>query len=99
RGRPGGVWAKSQANHWILDGTRQRWAVAPVTNPRTGARNHPGKDYQCRCTATPVVDHLLGDDETPQVATPPPRRPPPPTPSPPPTQADTQATEEEVVRE
>lgn len=60
RGNPSGKWAKSQSNHFILDGSRQSWLVAPVTNPVTGARNHPGQDYQCRCTATPIVDHLLG---------------------------------------
>lgn len=59
RGRPGGKWANSQADHWSLDGTRQSWLSPPVTNPETGERNHPGEDYQCRCTATPVVDHLL----------------------------------------
>ncbi|MCK4717646.1 MAG: minor capsid protein, partial [Thermoplasmata archaeon] len=58
RGRPGGP--KSDADHWALEGTRQSWLVAPVTNPKTGERNHPGMDYQCRCTATPIVDHLLG---------------------------------------
>jgi hypothetical protein len=79
RGRPGGKWAKSQANHWDLDGTRQSWLVPPVTNPVTGARNHPGQDYQCRCTATPIVDHLLtGEGEKvpagPRVEDPPPVR-------------------------
>lgn len=59
RGRPGGKWAKSQSDHWSLDGTRQSWLVEPITNPVTGERNHPGRDYQCRCTATPIVDHLL----------------------------------------
>jgi len=59
RGRPGGKWEKSKANHWVLDGTRQLWLVAPVTNPDTGDTNHPGQDYQCRCTATPVIDRLL----------------------------------------
>mgnify|MGYP001616689193 CR=1 FL=1 len=60
RGRPGGKWEDSDADHWVLEGTRQSWTNPPVTNPKTGARNHPGEDYQCRCTATPVVDDLLG---------------------------------------
>jgi SPP1 gp7 family putative phage head morphogenesis protein len=66
RGRPGGKWADSDSDHWSLDGTVQEWTNPPITNPKTGARNHPGEDYQCRCTATPVVDDILGppiDDE------------------------------------
>lgn len=59
RGRPGGKWAKADSNHWRLEGTRQSWLVPPITNPKTGARNHPGRDFQCRCTATPIVDQLL----------------------------------------
>lgn len=60
RGRPGGVWAKSDSDHWSLDGQTCDWANPPITNPKTGARNHPGEDYQCRCTATPLVDDILG---------------------------------------
>lgn len=85
RGRPGGVWAKSQADHWALDGTRQRWAVAPITNPVTGARNHPGEDFQCRCVALPDVERVLGGDVRP--TGPAPEQPPPvvlPEPLPPP---------------
>lgn len=59
RGRPGGKWAKSQSDHWVLDGTRQTWLSPPVTNPVRGERNHPGRDYQCRCIAFPVTDDLL----------------------------------------
>jgi SPP1 gp7 family putative phage head morphogenesis protein len=61
RGRPGGLWEKAQSDHWILDGTRQDWIHAPVTNRVKGFRNHPGKDYQCRCIASPDVEALLGD--------------------------------------
>lgn len=60
RGRPGGTWEKSESNHWRLDGTRQLWTVPPITNPRRGIRNHPGKDYQCRCIAAPDTEALLG---------------------------------------
>jgi SPP1 gp7 family putative phage head morphogenesis protein len=63
RGRPGGKWANSAANHWALDGKVFSYADPPVTNPRTGERNHPGQDYQCRCIAVPNTDELLGLDE------------------------------------
>ena len=60
RGRPGGTWEKSESNHWRLHNTRQSWLVAPITNPKRGIRNHPGKDYQCRCIAAPDTEALLG---------------------------------------
>lgn len=44
--------------HRDLDGSEQSWAVPPVTS-KDGRRNHPGQDYQCRCTATPVLDDVL----------------------------------------
>lgn len=90
RGRPGGKWARSQANHWVLDGTRQLWVRPPVTNPVTGAQNHPGKDFRCRCIAFPLVDDILNAASTPSAPrtpmeslTPPPpvRSPLPPTPA------------------
>jgi hypothetical protein len=56
RGRPGGVWAKNASNHWVLRNTIQSWDAPPVTNPKTGARNHPGHDYQCRCSAYPLFE-------------------------------------------
>jgi SPP1 gp7 family putative phage head morphogenesis protein len=55
RGKPGGKWADTESDHWSLDGTRQSWLSPPVTNPSTGARNHPGRDFQCRCVAIPVI--------------------------------------------
>lgn len=60
RGRPGGKWANSDGNHWVLDGTRQRWDAPPVVNPKRGDRAHPGQDYQCRCTATPIIPGFEG---------------------------------------
>lgn len=42
--------------HRELDGTRQSYAAPPVVNPRTGRRENPGRDYQCRCTAEPVIE-------------------------------------------
>ncbi len=56
RGRPGGRWANNASNHWVLHDTIQTWDLAPITNPNTGDRNHPGHDYQCRCSAYPLFD-------------------------------------------
>lgn len=41
-------------DHKRLDNTTQRWDNPPVTNLKTGARNHAGEDYNCRCYAQPV---------------------------------------------
>lgn len=43
--------------HSELDGTRQRWDTPPVSSD-DGRTNHPGEDYQCRCTASPVIPAL-----------------------------------------
>jgi SPP1 gp7 family putative phage head morphogenesis protein len=55
------VWTTSQdervrPDHAELDGTVQAWDDPPVVDQRTGRRGHPGFDYQCRCTAVPVLD-------------------------------------------
>ncbi len=60
RGRPGGKWADAQSNHWRLHGQRFKYNQPPVTNPVKGIRLNPGRDFQCRCTATPVLDHIFG---------------------------------------
>ena len=49
-------------SHQELDGSVQEWATAPVTND-DGDENHPGEDYQCRCTAEPNLDELDLDQE------------------------------------
>lgn len=41
--------------HRELDGTRHPYASPPVVDLRSGRRAHPGGDYQCRCTAEPVI--------------------------------------------
>jgi len=51
-------WSTSQDervrdDHRDLDTTVHRWDTPPVTDQRTGATNHPGGDYQCRCVAKP----------------------------------------------
>lgn len=45
--------------HKQLDGKIIRWDDPPVVDERTGRRAHAGQDFQCRCTAVPVVDKLL----------------------------------------
>jgi SPP1 gp7 family putative phage head morphogenesis protein len=42
--------------HKALEGTRHRYDDPPVVDPKTGRRAHPGQDYQCRCTADPVIE-------------------------------------------
>ena len=39
--------------HWRLNGTRQSWDAPPEVS-EDGRREHPGGDYQCRCTAVPL---------------------------------------------
>lgn len=55
------VWSSSRDErvreiHAGLDGFVQAWNDPPITS-EDGARNHPGEDYQCRCTAIPVLDN------------------------------------------
>ncbi len=55
------VWTTSQdervrPDHADLDGTVQAWDDPPIVDQRTGRRGHPGFDFQCRCTAVPVLD-------------------------------------------
>lgn len=57
RGLPGGK--NPHGHHHQLEGTRQSWNEPPVVDLRTGRREHPGKDYQCRCVAIPDTEDLL----------------------------------------
>jgi hypothetical protein len=34
-------------DHWVLNGTKQKWSEPPITNEKTKARNHPGCDFNC----------------------------------------------------
>lgn len=48
-------------DHDKLDDKRFKWASPPVTvrtGRRSGERNNPGGDIQCRCWAEPVLDKL-----------------------------------------
>jgi SPP1 gp7 family putative phage head morphogenesis protein len=70
RGRPGGKYPKARPTHWALEGMMCRWDDATVYSDDGGATwkkrssigavtLHPGMDFQCRCTAEPVLDDLL----------------------------------------
>lgn len=47
--------------HRALNGKRFRYDDPPVVDAKRGRREHPGGDYQCRCTAEPVIPGF--DDE------------------------------------
>ena len=56
------VWTTSgdervRETHAELDGSRQRWDTPPVVS-EDGRTGHPGDDFQCRCTAFPVLPEL-----------------------------------------
>ena len=42
-------------DHRALNGKRFRYDSPPITNTKTGDRNNPGQDIQCRCVAIPVI--------------------------------------------
>ena len=65
------VWTTSldervREDHAALDGSVQSWDDPPIVDKRTGRREHPGRDFQCRCTAVPILDE--DDVADPQVA-------------------------------
>lgn len=42
--------------HRLLDGTRHSWnQQPPVVDLKTGRRDHPGRDFRCRCQAIAIV--------------------------------------------
>lgn len=41
--------------HKDLNGTQHSWDDPPVIDKK-GRKGHPGSDYQCRCTARPIID-------------------------------------------
>ena len=56
------IWATSRdarvrPSHAILDGKKFRWDKPPAVG-------HPGEDYECRCSAIPVMDKFFGEGET-----------------------------------
>jgi SPP1 gp7 family putative phage head morphogenesis protein len=50
------VKGRGDPDHAHLEGLTFSWDEPPVTCERTGDRNHPGQDYQCRCVAVPVLE-------------------------------------------
>lgn len=55
------VWTTSndervREDHAALDGQVIEWASPPIVDRRTGRRAHAGEDFQCRCTADPILD-------------------------------------------
>jgi SPP1 gp7 family putative phage head morphogenesis protein len=55
------VWSTShdervRADHRGLNGKTFAWDSPPVSNRKSGARNHPGEDFRCRCVAIPVLE-------------------------------------------
>lgn len=62
------VWTTSEDErvrpaHEELDGTTQNWNAPPVISD-DGRTGHPGDDYQCRCTAFPVIPALDDQDDS-----------------------------------
>lgn len=54
------VWKTKRDNrvrhdHRELEGKTFRWDDPPITNQRTGDRNHPGEDINCRCVPLNII--------------------------------------------
>lgn len=54
------VWSTSsdervRKSHRDLDGQRFKYSEPPIVDVRTGRRENPGRDFQCRCVAVPVL--------------------------------------------
>jgi SPP1 gp7 family putative phage head morphogenesis protein len=48
--------ARVRHDHHDLNGKVFRFDSPPVSNKKTGARNNPGQDFNCRCVAIPLVE-------------------------------------------
>lgn len=61
RGRPDGKWPvrNGSGDHWGLNNNQYKWVEPPIVEENTGRRCNPGEDFQCRCTATPVLDGIF----------------------------------------
>lgn len=49
--------------HADLEGTAHAWGDPPIVDDKTGRTAPPGQDYQCRCTAFPILPEL-GEEES-----------------------------------
>ena len=47
---------RTRDDHRKLQGQIFTWDTPPITNTKTGARNHPGEDYNCYCTAIAIAE-------------------------------------------
>lgn len=47
---------RERHDHKLLEDKIFTWDNPPITNLATGARNHPGEDYNCRCIARPIYE-------------------------------------------
>lgn len=47
---------RERPDHRRLEGKVFTWDSPPVTDLKTGARNHPGEDFNCRCVAVALID-------------------------------------------
>jgi SPP1 gp7 family putative phage head morphogenesis protein len=48
--------SRVRERHAELNGKRFKYTDPPVVDTKTGRRDNPGGDYQCRCVALPVFD-------------------------------------------
>ncbi len=54
--------SRVRPDHAKLSGRIFTWDTPPITDSTTGARNHPGQDFNCRCVAIPVYRARGGGD-------------------------------------
>ncbi len=54
-------------SHASLEGQVLSWKSPPVVDLKSGRTAHPGQDYQCRCTAEPVLPGI-NDAPKPRIA-------------------------------
>ncbi len=47
---------RERPDHKALNGKIYAFASPPITDRRTGARNNPGEDFNCRCICIPILD-------------------------------------------
>lgn len=54
--------SRVREDHQALDGEEFSWLSPPVVDKKTGRREHPGRDFQCRCVAIPVIKDVTDDE-------------------------------------